>query len=75
VYGDRLRFHEEPLTEVTFPGSGERESRSESERTNLPDTVAADEDYRDVTVTYRLETRLTGPPDDEADGEDGRTDR
>ncbi len=35
---------------------------SRSGRTNLPDTVEPDVDYRDVTVHYRLETGLGEPP-------------
>jgi hypothetical protein len=53
---------------VGFPGTGERESSSRGERTNLPDTVVPGREYRDVLVDYRLATRLTrraeGAPDD-----------
>ncbi|WP_267461848.1 hypothetical protein [Streptomyces werraensis] len=34
---------------------------SRSDRTNLPRTVEPDEDYRDVTVHYRLETGVREP--------------
>ncbi|WP_261399189.1 hypothetical protein [Streptomyces misionensis] len=49
-------------TAVGFPGTGERESSSRSRRTNLPDTVAADREYRDIRVDYRLATRLVRAP-------------
>lgn len=58
VRADRLRFTAPPRTAVRFPGTGERASVSRSDRTNLPDTVEPDVDYRDVTVHYRLETGL-----------------
>ncbi|MGZ0202223.1 hypothetical protein ACNFR7_18825, partial [Streptomyces sp. RM1] len=64
VRGDRLRFEDEPRTAVGFPGTGERESSSRSERTNLPDTVAAGREYRGIRVHYRLATRLVRPPGD-----------
>lgn len=57
---DRLRFAERPRTAVRFPGTGERESTSRSDRDRLPESVVPGEDYREVTVDYRLETRLTG---------------
>lgn len=69
IRGDRLRFQQEPRTAVGFPGTGQRESSSRSERTNLPDTVAADREYRDVLVHYRLATRLTRTPDADPDHE------
>lgn len=62
--GDRLRFIEEPRTAVRFPGNGQRMSTSTSDRTHLPDTVVPGQEYRDVTVAYRLETRLMGVPDE-----------
>ncbi|GHE37996.1 hypothetical protein ACWIG2_18275 [Streptomyces cellulosae] len=61
VHADRLRFREPPRTAVRFPGADERTSVSRSDRTNLPDTVEPDVDYRDVTVHYRLETSLREP--------------
>ncbi|MFI9823579.1 hypothetical protein ACIHFC_24395 [Streptomyces sp. NPDC052013] len=47
---------------MSFPGVGERDSTSHDERTNLPDQVVPGSDYRDIEVTYRLATRLTGSP-------------
>ncbi|MEV5177051.1 hypothetical protein AB0L10_39660 [Streptomyces flaveolus] len=67
VRAEHLRFTEEPRTAVRFPGTGDRESASHSDRNRLPDTIVPGEEYRDVTVSYRLATRLTGP-DDEASG-------
>ncbi|MCC9690320.1 MULTISPECIES: hypothetical protein [Streptomyces] len=61
VRADRLRFTAPPRTAVRFPGTGERASLSRSDRTNLPDTVEPDVDYRDVTVHYRLETGMRKP--------------
>ncbi|CAM5634873.1 MULTISPECIES: hypothetical protein [Streptomyces] len=63
MHAERLRFAEEPTTAVRFPGTGERESTSHSDRTRLPDRIVPGEEYRDVTVAYRLATRLTGPED------------
>ncbi|GAA2586826.1 hypothetical protein GCM10010424_37490 [Streptomyces lienomycini] len=57
-----------PRTTVSFPGTGARESVSQTERTNLPPRVAPGLEYRDVTVTYGLASRLVGP---EPVGEDG----
>ncbi|KOX30627.1 hypothetical protein ADL07_18770 [Streptomyces sp. NRRL F-4707] len=68
-----MRFEESPRTRVSFPGTGARTSVSRTERTRLPRRVEPGRDYRDVTVRYRLASRLTGtsrdgPPPDE----DGR---
>lgn len=62
VRSERLRFAEEPRTAVRFPGTGERESISHSDRDHLPEKVVPGRDYHDATVGYRLETRLTGEP-------------
>nr|BFD87479.1 hypothetical protein StreXyl84_68800 [Streptomyces sp. Xyl84] len=69
VRSGRLRFEEDPLTAVRFPGSGPRASLSCCERTNLPGEVVAGEEYRDASVTYRLATRLTGRPEGYRDTE------
>ncbi|HEX6516926.1 MAG TPA: hypothetical protein VF049_15260 [Nocardioidaceae bacterium] len=55
---DRLRFDEVPTTEVRFSGTPDYESSATSRRRNLPEHVAADVDYRDVRVDYRLANRL-----------------
>ncbi|MEV6180446.1 hypothetical protein ACIHAR_01815 [Streptomyces sp. NPDC052016] len=71
VRADRLRFAERPRTAVGFPGAGERDSTSHSHRTRLPDRVVAEEEYQDVTVAYRLATRLTGQVEGGRVGADG----
>ncbi|EHR59368.1 hypothetical protein [Saccharomonospora cyanea] len=58
VDGKRLRWHEDPETEVSFHGSDGFRSRSSSERVGLPERVRARHTYRDVTVDYRLECAL-----------------
>ncbi|MFE6336156.1 hypothetical protein ACFVOK_23565 [Streptomyces sp. NPDC057798] len=40
-----------------------RESTSRTDRTHLPNPVVPGQEYEDVTVTYRLATRLTGEPE------------
>ncbi|MET8575600.1 hypothetical protein [Streptomyces sp. NPDC005012] len=37
---------------------------SRTRRTNLPPRVTPGQQYRDVTVAYRLASRLTGEPED-----------
>ncbi|WP_411073079.1 hypothetical protein [Streptomyces sp. cmx-4-25] len=64
---ERLRFLEAPRTAVRFPGAGERESTSGSDRVRLPEKVVPGREYRDATVVYRLETRLIGEPEDGRD--------
>lgn len=64
---EKLRFEEEPQTDVRFRGSEGRETFSGSERENLPDHVRPGVDYRDVRVDYTLATRLTER--DDGDGE------
>ncbi|WP_086731454.1 hypothetical protein [Streptomyces carpinensis] len=71
VRADQLRFTEEPRTAVRFPGSGDRESTSHSDRTNLPARVLPGQEYHDVTVVYRLATRLTSEPEGGRSGTDG----
>ncbi|GAA1418500.1 hypothetical protein GCM10009601_14040 [Streptomyces thermospinosisporus] len=44
---------------MTFSGTGERDSVSCSRRINLPESVMAGRQYRDIEVTYRLATRIT----------------
>ncbi|GGZ83084.1 hypothetical protein ACFOOM_22980 [Streptomyces echinoruber] len=71
VRSERLRFAEEPRTAVRFPGTGERESMSRSDRIRLPDRVVPGQEYHDVTVVHRLATRLTGKPEDGRGGTGG----
>lgn len=77
VRADRLRFRDEPETEVRFHGSRGRETFSGADRTNLPEPVEPGTDYHDVRVDYRLATalrpgRLPGrEPDSEPDSGTG----
>ncbi|GHD22603.1 hypothetical protein GCM10010313_57570 [Streptomyces violarus] len=48
---------------MRFFGTGKRESTSRGDRTHLPDPVVPGREYQDVTVAYRLATRLTGEPE------------
>lgn len=61
VRADALRFAEAPETEVRFFGEPGHESASGSDRTNLPDQVEPGVTYRNITVDYRLASRLAGP--------------
>ena len=64
VTADRLRFEDEPETDVRFHGSPGRETFSgTTRRDNLPAPVEPGADYEDVRVDYRLATSLR--PDDE----------
>ncbi|GAA0652364.1 hypothetical protein GCM10009535_33430 [Streptomyces thermocarboxydovorans] len=47
---------------MTFSGTRERDSVSRSRRVNLPESVVAGRQYRDIEVTYRLATRLIDEP-------------
>jgi hypothetical protein len=58
VTADRLRFGDDPETEVRFHGSRGRETYSGADRTNLPEPVEPGTDYHDVRVDYRLATAL-----------------
>ena len=58
VEAAHLRFREVPSVEVRFSGTPDYESATSSRRRNLPATVAADVDYHDVQVDYRLTNRL-----------------
>ncbi|MFG2608476.1 hypothetical protein ACGFT2_33745 [Streptomyces sp. NPDC048514] len=71
VRSERLRFTEEPRTSVRFPGTGERESSSHSDRTGIPDRIVPGREYHDGTVAYRLATRLVSGPDDGRGGAEG----
>ncbi|KAB8195890.1 hypothetical protein FH608_010390 [Nonomuraea phyllanthi] len=64
VRADEMCFGEEPRTHVGFDGHPGHESRSGSDRVNLPDRVAKGVTYRQVQVHYALESRLTLPGDD-----------
>lgn len=61
VRADELRFDKAPETEVRFFGEPGDESASGSDRTNLPDEVEPGVTYRNISVDYRLASRLAGP--------------
>ena len=58
VKAAHLRFREVPNVDVRFSGTPKYESATSSNRRNLPDPVAADVDYHDVRVDYRLTNSL-----------------
>ena len=58
VKAEHLRFRQVPRTDIRFSGTPSYESSTVSRRRNLPDRVAADVDYYDVRVDYRLINRL-----------------
>lgn len=60
-----LRFREEPDVDIHFTGTPDFDSTTSSRRRNLPDRVAADVDYHDVRVDYRLANRLRDGDEDE----------
>lgn len=61
VHADELRFVKPPETDVCFIGDRGHESRSGSDRTNLPEQVEVGNTYRNVRVDYRLASRLANP--------------
>jgi hypothetical protein len=61
VRADDLRFDKTPETEVRFFGEPGHQSASGSDRANLPDEVEPGVTYRNISVDYRLATRLAGP--------------
>ncbi len=65
VKAKRLRFHEQPKTDVEVHGEivepdrhEEIETTSGSERRNLPDEVEPGEDYRDVNVRWHAAAQV-----------------
>jgi hypothetical protein len=55
---DELRFHSEPEVRVSFPGTGQRDSRQITSRTNIDTPVQPGKRYRRVVVTTRISSRL-----------------
>jgi hypothetical protein len=55
---DELRFHSEPEVRVSFPGTGERDSRQITSRTNIDTPVQPGKRYRRVVVTTQISSRL-----------------
>jgi hypothetical protein len=70
VHAERLRFTQEPQTDVRFPGTGKRESTSHSDRIHLPDPVIPGQEYHDVSVAYHPATRLPCDPEAVRSGDD-----
>jgi hypothetical protein len=60
VRPDELRFDAEPKAEVRFPGSGKRDSRQVTARTNIDKPIKPGKTYRRVLVATRISTRLLG---------------
>jgi hypothetical protein len=58
VRADELRFDAEPEVEIRFPGSGKRESRHVTRRTNIDKPIVPGKTYRRVFVATRISTRL-----------------
>ena len=55
---DEFRFDTEPEVEVSFPGTGPRDSRQVTRRDNLDTPVQPGKTYRQVVVTTRISSRL-----------------
>jgi hypothetical protein len=59
---DELRFHEEPEVQVSFPGTGARDSRQITTRRNIDTPVQPGKTYQRVFVTTRISSRLLDGP-------------
>ena len=59
---DELRFHSEPEVRVSFPGTGERESRQVTTREHIDTPVQPGRTYHRVFVTTRISSRLVAVP-------------
>jgi hypothetical protein len=55
---EELCFHSEPEVRVSFPGSGERESRQITNRKNIDTPVQPGKRYFRVLVTTQISSRL-----------------
>jgi len=55
---DELRFDTEPEVRVTFPGTGDRDSRQVTRRENVDTPVQPGKTYREVFVVTRISSRL-----------------
>lgn len=58
VKARKLRFERVPETEVKFRGKPKRESVSETERENLPESVERDVTYHDAEVRLRIASEV-----------------
>jgi len=59
---DELRFHVQPEVRVSFPGTGERDSRQVTTRENIDTPVQPGKTYRRVFVTTQISSRLLDGP-------------
>jgi hypothetical protein len=57
---DELLFHSEPAVQVSFPGTGERDSRQITARRHIETPVQPGKSYHRVVVTTRISSRLVG---------------
>jgi len=55
---DELSFQVEPEVRVTFPGTGERDSRQITIRQNIDTPVQPGKRYRRVVVTTQISSRV-----------------
>jgi hypothetical protein len=55
---DELRFDTQPEVRVTFPGTGNRDSRQVTRRQNIDTPVQPGKTYRRVFVATRISSRL-----------------
>ena len=58
VRAHELRFDAGPEVEIRFPGSGKRDSRQLTTRTNIDKPIRPGKTYRRVFVATRISTRL-----------------
>jgi hypothetical protein len=55
---DELRFDTQPEVRVSFPGTGNRDSRQVTRRENIDTPVQPGKTYRRVFVSTRISSRL-----------------
>jgi hypothetical protein len=58
---DELRFDTQPEVRVSFPGTGNRDSRQVTRRQNIDTPVQPGKTYRRVLVATRISSRLLDP--------------
>ena len=58
VAADELRFDTQPEVRVSFPGTGNRDSRQVTRRQNIDTPVQPGKIYRRVFVVTRIRSRL-----------------
>jgi hypothetical protein len=70
VRAKELRFGIVPEVKVWFDGEQEHESRSWSDRGDLPDEVEPAETYRNIEVSWSAASRIVHPTDPDQLGEE-----